>query len=99
MPSLFLITADVGRQDFTTCLPDLPPSLTWDGPGHPVTPSNRFQYRLDFTKRRGLEKQQHLPPDMTGHGYKLHAHLAVGTQVQESIPSLPDVATLPRIHT
>jgi hypothetical protein len=88
-PSLFLITVDVGRQDFATCLPDQPPSSTQDQPEHPVAPSRSFQYHLDFTKRQGLRKWQHLPPDMTWCGYRPHARLAASTQVQESIPSPP----------
>jgi hypothetical protein len=98
MSSLFLITVDMGRKDFATCLPDPLPSSTWDGPEHLVAPSWSFQYCVEFTKRRGLGKRRHLPPDTTGHGHRAHACLAAGSQEQESIPSLPDIATLPR-HT
>jgi hypothetical protein len=41
-PSLFLITINVGRQDFMTHLLVLPPSPTWDGLKHLVTPSVAF---------------------------------------------------------
>jgi hypothetical protein len=51
MPSVFLITVDVGRQDFATFLPNPPPSLTQDGPGYLVAPPRSIQYRVDFTKR------------------------------------------------
>jgi hypothetical protein len=55
-PSHFLITIDMGRKDFTTCLPNSPPSLNWDGPRHPGTPSRSFQYHIDFTRCQGLRK-------------------------------------------
>jgi hypothetical protein len=96
--SLFLITVDMSKQDFTTYLPGLPPSLTQDGLGHPVAPLRSFLYRRNFIARQGLRKRWHLLPGTTGHGHKPHAHLAVETQVQKSIPSSPDIATLPRVY-
>jgi hypothetical protein len=50
---LFLIMVEVGRQDFTTCLPGPPPSPTRDVPGYPVTPHGSFQYRIDFYQALG----------------------------------------------
>jgi hypothetical protein len=61
--------------------------------------SRSFQYRVDFTKCCGLRKRRHLPFGMTGHDHRPHTCLAVGTRVQESIPSMPDIATLPRVHS
>jgi hypothetical protein len=81
-PSLFLIMVDVGKQDFTTCLPDPPPSPTWDWPGHPAAPSKSFPYRTDFTRCQGLRKRWHLLPDTLGHGRKPHVRLATGTRVR-----------------
>jgi hypothetical protein len=39
----------MGRQDFATCLPVLPPFLTWDGPRHLVILPGGFQYRIGST--------------------------------------------------
>jgi hypothetical protein len=39
----------VGRQDFATCLPVPPPSISQDGLGRPIDPSGGFHYRIGST--------------------------------------------------
>jgi hypothetical protein len=56
MTSLFLIMVDMGRQNFATCLPGPPPSLTRDGSGHPFAPPRSFQYHIDFYHALGSQE-------------------------------------------
>jgi hypothetical protein len=45
MPSLFLLEIDVGGQDFATCLPVPPPSLTEARPEHLINTPRAFSSR------------------------------------------------------
>jgi hypothetical protein len=88
----------VGRQDFTTCLLGPPPSPIRDGARHLVTPLRGFQYQIGFTNAGVLGSSSIYclaRQDMTT---DTHARLAVSIGVQESIPLLSDIATLPRVH-
>jgi hypothetical protein len=56
MLSLFLLTIEVGKKDFATCLPRLPPRPV-ARPRHPVNMPRGFQQWIDITSIRGLGKR------------------------------------------
>jgi hypothetical protein len=94
---LSLLVVDVGRQDSTTNLPGPPPSPTRDGSKLPVTPPESFQKRIEFYQTLGSRKAM-TGHGTTGHGHRPHTRLEVGTRVQKSVPSVPNIATLQRVH-
>jgi hypothetical protein len=84
MLSLFLLMIDVGRQDFTTCLPILPPSSIRDGPECPVnTPGGLLTMDRRY-QCWGLRKRWYL------------VHITMGCG--HGSPRAPDIATQPRVH-
>jgi hypothetical protein len=93
----FMIVVD--RQDFATCLPVPPPSLTWDGHERPINLPGGFQYRIGSTDT-GVSGSGSiyclLRQDVATW---VHACLAAGTRALESISPSSDIATRPRIHT
>jgi hypothetical protein len=70
MPSLFLLTIDVGRQDFTTCLSVSLPSSTRDRPRRPINLPGGLSATNRHYQRQGLRKRRYLVPITIGHGHK-----------------------------